>query len=311
MRCSSLLLPIDLLFFVNIGLGVRRYFGQSTGEPRHTLDPEAQVDDFISAVSYVRSRVDVDSSRVCVWGVSYAGAHALSAAAKTSALRRFSKSKSPVIRCVVTQVPFLGPTPHESQFEEYSKRGWLRVARAMLAGASAFARAKFLELPPLYTPLYGHYGDSIMPLTYFEDIGETEEVWVGKHLKKRPNDWRNCFLTLSIFDMMGYQPLDNLRLISNDTAVFIVAAKHDEMTPYRRSEYAAKEILSRGRSSDQVEYWLLDVKHFDLYFGDVFKTVVDKQIKFIEKHVPAPPFTGEQDEQGAGDEDEYYDDDEE
>jgi len=71
-----------------------RTFGISGGEPRQDVDPWRQISDWRRAISYLESRPEVDSSRIGLWGTSYAGGHALVLSATD---RRIS--------CVVSQVP--------------------------------------------------------------------------------------------------------------------------------------------------------------------------------------------------------------
>ena len=71
-----------------------RTFGVSGGEPRQDVDPWRQIADWRRAISHLESRPEVDSSRIGLWGTSYAGGHALVLGATD---RR--------IACVVAQVP--------------------------------------------------------------------------------------------------------------------------------------------------------------------------------------------------------------
>src|SRR5258706_10972902 len=71
-----------------------RTFGVSGGDPRQDVDPWRQIADWRRAISYLESRPEVDSSRIGLWGTSYAGGHALVLGATE---RR--------IGCVVAQVP--------------------------------------------------------------------------------------------------------------------------------------------------------------------------------------------------------------
>ena len=71
-----------------------RGFGHSDGAPRQDVDPWVQVRDFGHAISYARSRPDVDGSRLGVWGTSFSGGHVLVLGAI-----------DPRVRAVVSQVP--------------------------------------------------------------------------------------------------------------------------------------------------------------------------------------------------------------
>jgi uncharacterized protein len=50
-----------------------RSFGDSDGVPRETFDWMRQAEDFIDAVTYVRSLPDVNKNKVFGWGVAHAG----------------------------------------------------------------------------------------------------------------------------------------------------------------------------------------------------------------------------------------------
>src|SRR3954453_16102436 len=52
-----------------------RHFGASGGQPRQLLDIGRQLEDWASAVHYVRSLSEVDISRVALWGSSFSGGH--------------------------------------------------------------------------------------------------------------------------------------------------------------------------------------------------------------------------------------------
>src|ERR687886_952595 len=71
-----------------------RNFGSSEGQPRFEIDPWAQVRDYRDAITYARSRPEVDRERIGVWGSSYSGGHVLVVGAIDRRLR-----------CVVAQVP--------------------------------------------------------------------------------------------------------------------------------------------------------------------------------------------------------------
>jgi dienelactone hydrolase len=61
-----------------------RSFGGSEGEPRQWVSPSRHVEDWQGAVDHVTQhlRQQVDSSRMCLWGTSFAGGHVLVTAAR-------------------------------------------------------------------------------------------------------------------------------------------------------------------------------------------------------------------------------------
>ena len=54
-----------------------RHFGDSEGSPRQLLDIKKQHQDWTAAVTYARTRPDVDGTRVALWGSSLSGGHVL------------------------------------------------------------------------------------------------------------------------------------------------------------------------------------------------------------------------------------------
>src|SRR5215212_6729803 len=63
--------------FARAGLAALAYdnrnCGASGGEPRQEFDPWAQIRDYRDAITFARTRPEVDSDRIGVWGTSYTG----------------------------------------------------------------------------------------------------------------------------------------------------------------------------------------------------------------------------------------------
>jgi fermentation-respiration switch protein FrsA (DUF1100 family) len=66
--------------FVTLAIDYRT-FGESGGEPRGTLFPYNQVEDFRNAITYLQQRDDVDPERIGIWGASFGGGVVLMTAA--------------------------------------------------------------------------------------------------------------------------------------------------------------------------------------------------------------------------------------
>ncbi len=73
-----------------------RGYGNSEGWPRLESHPWLQVEDMRAAISFARTLPDVNPDRLGLWGVSYAGGHAITVAALDKR-----------VRCVVAQVPLV------------------------------------------------------------------------------------------------------------------------------------------------------------------------------------------------------------
>lgn len=59
-----------------------RTFGGSEGEPRHWASPARHLEDYVSAVEYIKKELadEVDVNRINLWGTSFSGGHVLTLA---------------------------------------------------------------------------------------------------------------------------------------------------------------------------------------------------------------------------------------
>jgi fermentation-respiration switch protein FrsA (DUF1100 family) len=74
-RKESLIVEAEYLTaagFVTLAIDYRS-FGESDGEPRGSLFPLNEVEDFRNAITYLQGRSDVDPNRIGIWGASFGG----------------------------------------------------------------------------------------------------------------------------------------------------------------------------------------------------------------------------------------------
>ena len=125
--------------FAAAGLGVlvfdNRNFGASDGEPRQETDPIQQIRDYRHAITFARSRPEVDRDHIGVWGSSYSGGHVLVVGAID---RR--------VKCVVSQVPTI------SGSASALRRVRPDLVPAVLARFDADREARFVGQPPMMIP---------------------------------------------------------------------------------------------------------------------------------------------------------------
>ena len=72
-----------------------RHFGDSGGQPRQLLSIKRQLADWDAAIAYVKTRHDLDGTRIAVWGSSFGGGHSITVA-----------SRHPELKAAVAQCPF-------------------------------------------------------------------------------------------------------------------------------------------------------------------------------------------------------------
>lgn len=107
-----------------------RTLGLSDGLPRNDIDPARQVSDYSDAVTYVSGLPGVDPAQVGIWGMSFSGVVALSAAAL-----------DPRIRFCVAICPLLNLEYDEAKFHK------------VLAKLQQDRESQLAGNPPLYVPV--------------------------------------------------------------------------------------------------------------------------------------------------------------
>jgi fermentation-respiration switch protein FrsA (DUF1100 family) len=115
-----------------------RNFGQSGGQPRQVIDIKGQRQDWHAAVSWARSRPEIDPDRVALWGTSLGGTHTI-----------FVAAGDPRIAAVVAQIPYAG-LPKERVGRTKNRSGTLCgwPSKIAFAVGSASARFMFRRLAP-------------------------------------------------------------------------------------------------------------------------------------------------------------------
>lgn len=231
-----------------------RHFGASTGEPRQVLDIGRQLADWDAALDYVRDHVDLDPTRIAVWGTSFGGGHVLEVAAANSD-----------VRCVVSQCPFtdgLASSLTKSPLES----GVLTVRALADLAASAVGRG------PVYAPLAAAPGTAAMM--------SSPDALPGM-LALQPTagtSFRNEVCARFALQILRYFP--GRRAKDIESPVLFCICEPDTVAPAKAAQrYAA--TAPRG------EVRLYPDGHFDIYVGEPFERVIADQLAFLAVHLPA------------------------
>ena len=228
-----------------------RYFGDSGGSPRQLLSIKRQLEDWDAAIAHVKTRVDVDRSRIAVWGSSFGGGHAIVVAAR-----------HPELSAAVAQCPFtdgiasaraLGPAgtlrilPRVGRdlLAQLTRREPVLIALAGAPGTQALMTAP--DALPGYLALVPEGA------TFVNEVAARVAPTITRH---RPGK------------------------AARDVAIpnlFAVCA-HDSVTPPERT-------LAYARSAPQAEIKSYNAGHFDIYLGAPFEAVVDDQTEFLLRHL--------------------------
>ena len=169
-----------------------RNFGASDGEPRQEIDPWAQVRDYRHAITYARTRPEVDPERIGIWGSSYSGGHVLVVGAID---RR--------VKCVVSQVPLVSG---HANVRRLVRPDFLPAFQAQF---DADREARFRGEPPAMVPVVD--ADPLAP-SALPTAGLLRVV--HRDPRERAPSWRNEVTLRSVEMFMEYEPGTYLPWIS-------------------------------------------------------------------------------------------------
>jgi uncharacterized protein len=216
-----------------------RNFGASDGEPRQEIDPWAQVRDYRDAITWVRTRSEVDAERIGVWGSSYSGGHVLVLGAID---RR--------IKCVASQVPLVS--------------GWLNAQRLIRSDFMGQTRAMF------DADREGRYEGKAPGMVAVVDPDPSAPSalptpdsweWFSQTGETRAPSWRNEVTLRSVELFTEYEPGVYIERIA-PTPLLMVVAAGDHLTP------ADLALDAYGRAREPKRLELLPGGHFDAYTKD-------------------------------------------
>jgi pimeloyl-ACP methyl ester carboxylesterase len=230
-----------------------RNFGDSQGEPRNLVNPWRQLQDWRSAISHVKNLDAVDGNRLALWGTSFSGGHVLVTAAKERG-----------IKAIVAQVPFVDGMSSTMQFPvSYQVQGVVHGLRDLFN----MIRGK----APHTVPAVGQPGAFALM--------NTPECMQGYYsLVPEDTTWKNEVPARFTLMVSAYRPTMYARRITSP--VFIMYAKKDSLIPY-------KAVERMGRKIPRAEVVGLDVGHFEIYNGELFKMAVKKQAEFLKRNLDA------------------------
>ncbi|MFX0578211.1 alpha/beta hydrolase [Nocardia nepalensis] len=229
-----------------------RHFGDSAGEPRQLIDIGHQLQDWAAALTYVRSRPDLDPERIVVWGTSFGGGHAITTAARDDA-----------IAAAVVQCPFTDGVAS-------ALAAGLRSSVKMSAHVVRDVLASWSGRPPRLVPIAGP--------PHSAALMSAPDAMPG-YLGLIPSDvtFRNEAAARIGLRILAYRPRRYAKHIR--CPILFCICDTDSVAPpgpTRRAAIAAP----RG------EICSYPVGHFDIYTGDPFEHAVHDQLEFLRHHLP-------------------------
>lgn len=226
-----------------------RRFGASGGEPRQLLDVGDQLDDWRTALQFVRRDARFDAHRIGLWGTSFSGGHVLTLAAEDHE-----------IAGVVAQVP------HVSGITSLTAIHPLSAVKVLGAGIVDALRA-LADRSPHYISITGHPGENAALTADDAADGYQQLVPEGATFDNRVA----ARIALSV---AFYRPIAGAGRIR--CPVLIQAADYDRVTPARAARRTAAKIRSGA-------YRGFPCSHFDFYKEPWLSQVLDAQVEFFER----------------------------
>jgi uncharacterized protein len=230
-----------------------RHFGDSTGQPRQLLSIKRQLADWDAAIAHVKTRPDVDGSRIAVWGSSFGGGHAIVVA-----------SRHPELRAAVSQCPF---TDGLASARALGPVGTMRllptVARDVIAGA--------LGREPVMLTLAGAPGEKALM---------TAPDALPGYLALVPDDtaFINEVAARVAPTITWHRPGKAAKRVK--MPILFCICDHDSVTP-------PQETLGYAKTAPRGEIRTYDAGHFDIYLGSPFEAVVADQTEFLARELKA------------------------
>jgi dienelactone hydrolase len=222
-----------------------RHFGASSGEPRQLVSVKRQLEDWASAVRWVRAR----SPRVVLHGTSYGGGHVLTTA-----------SRDHQLAAVIAQIPFVDGL-------SASRAASLGHSLKLTAiGLNDLARAA-THRPRRYIPIVGPPGSAAA----ITSPGAVE----GYHaMFPASQPAQDVIAAASLLELPRYRPIRSTQEI-RCPALLCVAA-NDTVTPPAPAIEAARRIPAG-------ELRTYPIDHFEIYVGDGFERAVSDQLAFLDR----------------------------
>lgn len=228
-----------------------RHFGDSGGQPRQLLSIKRQLADWDAAIAHVKTRGDVDGSRIAVWGSSFGGGHAITVA-----------SRHPELFAAVAQCPFTDGLASALALGPIAP---MKVVPIVVRDLIAAARGT----DPVMIPLAAPPGSPA--LMNAPDALPGYEAIIPKGMT-----FRNEVAARTVPDMIRYRPGRAAKRVK--LPILFCIADTDSVTP-------PEETQRYARTAPHGEIKHYDAGHFDFYLGDPFEALVTDQLEFLSRHL--------------------------
>ncbi|RKU04275.1 alpha/beta hydrolase [Burkholderia sp. Nafp2/4-1b] len=229
-----------------------RHFGDSDGWPRQLLDINRQLEDWSSAIAFVRGNCKFRQDQVVLWGTSFGGGHVI-----------FSAARDRAVAAAIAQCPF---TDGVASLFALNWRTAVKVSGLALWDV---LRSLF-GMSPVMLATAGPPGSAALMTARDALDGYLALVPAG-------TPFRNQVAARIGLNIVRHRPGRKAGNIS--CPVLFCVCETDSVAPPGPTKRYAK-LAPRG------EVRSYQAGHFDIYVGKDFEQVVSDQLEFLRRHIP-------------------------
>jgi fermentation-respiration switch protein FrsA (DUF1100 family) len=228
-----------------------RHFGDSGGRPRQLLSIKRQLTDWDAAIAWVKTRRDLDGTRIAVWGSSFGGGHSITVA-----------SRHPELKAAVSQCPFTDGLASARAL------GPISSLKLLPAVAKDYV-SMLLRHQPVTIPIAGPPGSLALmnapdALPGYEALMPTGTTFVNEAAAR------------VVPTITAYRPGRAAKAVS--VPILFCISNTDTVTP-------PTETLAYARTAPRGEIKRYDAGHFDFYTGEAFEALVRDQVEFLTRQL--------------------------
>ena len=228
-----------------------RHFGDSGGHPRQLLSIKRQLADWDAAIAWVKTRRDVDSTRIASWGSSFGGGHSITVA-----------SRHPELKAAVSQCPFTDGLASARAL------GPISSLKLLPAVAKDYV-SMLLRRQPVTIPIAG-------PPRSLALMKAPDALPGYEALMPAGTTFVNEAAARVVPTITAYRPGRAAKTVS--VPILFCISNTDTVTP-------PTQTLAYARTAPRGEIKRYDAGHFDFYTGEAFEALVRDQVEFLTRRL--------------------------
>lgn len=226
-----------------------RHFGSSEGHPRQWLDIGRQLQDWSSAIAFVRQQENCRADRVVLWGTSFGGGHVLVAAAEDQQ-----------VAAVIAQCPFTDGIASALAMD------WRSSVKVTAIAVCDLIRAA-VGMSPLFVPAAGPPRSAAL-------MTAPDSLPGYLALVPAETGFDNRVAARCALGIIPYRP--GRRAAQLACPVLFCVCEGDSVAP-------ARAALRHAKKAPRAEVCLYAHRHFDIYVGAGFEGAVADQLAFLRR----------------------------